>query len=274
MKKLIVIADWASDSMNFQEFRSAVEGYVENPNGINVNFVTSTPSTIDTGYILNQIVATEERLGRPMETVIFQNTDTRLNQKNKADEAQGEDFFIIKLKSGLLVCGPNSGYDFSFIKDRIDEIFKYTGLDKGSQFRSRDLYARVSAHLMDELEDEMDLEETNSDSILSMKGFYVGHIDNHGNIKTTMRLSELREKYEFGDLVKISMNHVTKEAKFVKNLFGGQPGELVIYPGSSGKFDDPYLEISVWRYFTEENPTTGFHEFHFPKAGAKIEILK
>lgn len=272
MKKLIVIADWASDSMNFQEFRSAVEGFIKEADGININFITSTPSTIHTGYILGQIVETEERLGRPMETIIFQNTDTRLNQKGKAKEAQGEDFLIILLKSGLYICGPNSGYNFSFIKEKIDEVFKYKGLDKGSQFRSRDLYARVSAHLMDEQEDEMELEETHTSAIPEVDGYFVGHVDNHGNIKTNIKLSELRERHEFRDEISVTINNITRKAEFVNNLFGGEPGQLVIYPGSSGKFHDSYLEVSIWRYFTEDNPTTGSAEFNYPKPGTKVEI--
>ncbi len=274
MKKLIVVADWASDSMNFQEFISAAEGFLKDPKDININFVTSDPSTIHTGFVLAQVILTEERLGHPAETVIFQNTDTRLNITEKADAARGAEFLIIRLKSGLYVCGPNSGYDFSFIKPHIDEVFKYDGLDKGSQFRSRDLYARVSAHLMDGLEDEMDLEETPSNVIPSISGYYIGHIDNHGNIKTTMTLSDLREHYAYGDEIVVKINGVEKKAKFVKNLFGGTPGELVIYPGSSGTLGNPYLEVSIWRYFTEENPTTGVHVFHHPRPGMKVEIQK
>ncbi len=273
MKKLIVVADWASDSMNFQEFISAVEGFLKDPKDININFVTSDPSTIHTGFVLAQVILTEERLGHPAETVIFQNTDTRLNVKENAEAAQGAEFLIIRLKSGLYVCGPNAGYDFSFIKSKIDEVFRYEGLDKGSQFRSRDLYARVSAHLMDSLEDEMELEEVSSNTIPSIQGYFIGHIDNHGNIKTTMSLADLREHHEYGEEIVVKINRVEKKAKFVKNLFGGSPGELVIYPGSSGPMENPYLEVSIWRYFTEDNPTTGVDVFNHPRPGMKIEII-
>lgn len=273
MKKLVVVADWASDSMNFQEFISAVEGYLKDPKDININFVTSDPSTIHTGFVLAQVILTEERLGHPAETVIFQNTDTRLNVKEQADSARGAEFLIIRLKSGLYVCGPNAGYDFSFIKPNIDEVFKYEGLDKGSQFRSRDLYARVSAHLMDGLEDEMDLIETLNDVIPSITGYYIGHIDNHGNVKTTITLSDVREHHEYGEEIIVKINGIEKKAAFVKNLFGGTPGQLVIYPGSSGPLDNPYLEVSIWRYFTEKNPTTGVDVFNNPRPGMEIQFV-
>jgi hypothetical protein len=34
-----------------------------------------------------------------------------------------------------------------------------------------------------------------------------------------------------------------KKSKYVDNLFGGEVGELVLYPGSSGKKDNPYLKF-------------------------------
>jgi len=274
MKKLIVIADWAADSLNRQEFRSATEGFLKNPDGkAQINFVNATPSTIHTSFLLNQIVETEERFGRPQETVIFENTDPRLQTKEGVANAKGAEFVIVRLKSGIYVCGPNAGYDFSMVKERIEETFFYPNLNQGSQFRSRDLYSRVCSHLMDGMEDEMELEETNNNIIPELRGNYVGHIDNHGNIKTTISKEQFKGKYEMGETVKIKINAVEKSVRFVANLFGGTPGELVIYPGSSGNRDNPYLEISVWRHFTEAKPTTGLQELNYPKPGAGIIIL-
>lgn len=274
MKKLIVVADWAEDSLNRQEIVSAVDGFLKDPDDMFINFVFSSPSTIHTGFLLSQVVENEERFGRPMETVIFQNTDPRIQTTESVARAKGAEFIIIKLKSGLWLCGPNAGYDFSLIKNKIEETYHYEGLDKGSQFRSRDLYARVAAHLMDNLEDEMELNESESSVIPELRGYYIGHIDNHGNIKTTIKHSDLKGKYEYGEQVELAINKVTRKAKYVDNLFGGVPGELVIYPGSSGEYQDPYLEVSIWRHFTEEKPTTGLHEFKFPRPGMRVIINK
>lgn len=65
-----------------------------------------------------------------------------------------------------------------------------------------------------------------------------------------------------------------KKAKYVPNLFGDIPGQLVIYPGSSGKKENRFLEISIWRHFDEDKPTTGADEFNFPKIGSAIELIK
>jgi len=273
MKKLIAIGDLFEDSLTCQEIKSAVEGFLKNPNDINISFVTSKPSTIHTAFLISQIVQTEEYLGRPIETVIFHNTDPRIHTKDSTIKAEGALPLIVKLKSGIYLTGPNAGFSYSMIKDKIDVVFEYKGLNVHGQFHSRDLYSKISAYLMDYLEDEMELEEIGVDNIPDFKGYYIGHIDNFGNIKTTITHDEFKGKYEYGEKMKIKINGVTKQAKYVSNLFGGVPGELVIYPGSSGKNDNRYLEISIWRHFTEEKPTTGTDEFNFPKVGSLIEIL-
>lgn len=272
MKKLIVLADWAGDSLTVQEFRSAAEGFLKNPEGARISFVSSSPSTLHTGYLLNQLVLTEERYGDPLETVIFQNTDPRIQAEEGVAEAKGAEFIILKLASGMYVCGPNAGYDFALIRPKVEKVFRYPGLDKGSQFRSRDLYSRVAAHLMDEMEDEMELEEEYNNIIPGLTDFRIGHIDNYGNIKTTITREDMKGKWEPEGIVEVTLNNITKKAKYVTNLFGGAPGELVIYPGSSGTKENPFMEISVWRHFTEKTPTTGLHEFNNPRPGQKIEL--
>lgn len=267
MKKLIVLADWAGDSLSCQEFRSAVEGYLKNWPGTNISFITSTSSTIHTAFLLSQAVETEERVGRPQETVIFQNTDPRIKSN------QGAEFVILQLISGIFVCGPNTQYNYSLIKPKINELYLYRGFGSDSQFRSRDLYSRIVAHLMDEMEDVLELEETSTNIIPPLEGYYIGHIDNFGNIKTTIKKEDLKGKYELGNRIKIAINKVVKEALFVDNLFGAAPGQLVIYPGSSGPKDNPYLEITIWRHFNEDNPTTGVTVFNNPPPGAEVKIL-
>ena len=266
MKKLFIVADWAFDSLTQAEVKIAIEGFLKQSQNANISFIAATPSTIHTGFLISQLVEDIERYGQPLESVIFQNTDPRLHTKRGLP-------VIMKLKSGLYLIGPNSGYDFSLIKNRIDELFIYKGLNDKGQFHSRDLYSRISAHLMDYLEDELELEEVNVDNIPDLKGFFVGHIDNFGNMKTTITQEDFKGKYEYDDFVNVKINGKVKKARYVSNLFGGTPGELVIYPGSSGKMNNRYLELSIWRHFTEVAPTTGAAEFDFPKVGSEIQIL-
>ncbi len=274
MKKLYVVADWAEDSLTQAEVKIAVDGYLKNNQNSDIFFVSSTPSTIHTSFLISQLVENIERFGSPQETVIFQNTDPRLHSNKSIEKAAGAKPVIIKLVSGIYLLGPNSGYDYSMIKDKIERVYEYKGLNEKGQFHSRDLYSRISAHLMDYLEDELELEEISKNIIPNLQGYYIAHIDNFGNIKTTLTQEDFKGKYEYNDILNITIGKVTKKVKFVPNLFGGVPGELVIYPGSSGKKDNRFLEITIWRHFTEKNPTTGLHEFNYPKPGMIIEIKK
>lgn len=271
MRKLIVIADYASDNLSCQEVKTVVEGYLKNPLHANISFVSSTPKTIHTSFLLSQAVEVQERYGQPQETVIFVNCDPRLDVE-KARRGEGADGLIILLASGIYLLGPNAGYSFSLIKDRLREVYKYEPLKKGGQFRSRDKYGRVIAHLMDYLEDQLELEEREAPLIPDLHGFYVGHIDNYDNIKTTIKKEDFKGKFKYQDMVKIKIGRVTREAKFVENLFADKPGRLVIYPGSSGRPDNPYLEVSVWRHFDEAKSETGSGQFGSPRPGDKIQI--
>ncbi len=274
MKKLMVIADWTADTLASQEFQTTFEGFTQDASKARISYIHSTPSTIHASYLLSQLVHTEERYGKPSETVFFLNVDPRL-QTHKEKEGgivKGAEFIIIRLHSGIYVCGPNAEYDFSLIKNKIEYVYRYTHVDAGNQFRSRDIYARIVAYLADGLEDEMDLEEQPSSCIPEIRGYYVGHIDNYGNIKTTITHEDLKGKYEIGSHIEITLNGVTTKATYAESLFGGIPGQLLIYPGSSGDPSNPYMELSAWSDFSAKKPTTGAYLFDLPKPGLEIKL--
>lgn len=268
MKKIIVIADWVLDTLSCQEFRSVVEGYAKNPDNLNISFVNSSFSSINTGFIAYQIQLTEIQYGKPLETLIFINTDFR---KDILDNNLSQ-FLIAKLISGITVCGPNTGYSYSFISNKIERLYKYSYEKTNSQFRSRDIFARICSHISDEMESELELEEVSVSSIIPLEKKYIAHIDNFGNIKTTFLLSDFKGKYEYGDIVTITMNNIIKKAVFIKGLFSGKMGELSIYPGSSGEKDNPFLEISTWRDFANPKHLSGKEIFMKISPGDEIKI--
>lgn len=251
MKRLIVIGDYCNDTLVCQELRSAVTGFLKDATCVQISFVHSYPSTIHTSFLLNQVVQTEERYGVPRELVIFVNTDPRIAGEAGVAKAEGAKGVILKLANGITVIGPNAGYCFSFIKSKIETLYTYEGLEKGSQFRSRDLYPPVIAYLMDYLDDEMDLADGDRALIPDYRGMHVAHVDNYGNIKTTVKHSDFKGKYEYGEEVKVEIRGIKAKATYVDNLFGGGVGTLVIYPGSSGNPDDNFLEVSAWSHFAD-----------------------
>lgn len=273
MKKLIVISDWANDSLSCQEVKTAVEGFLSDPSSPNISFISSTPSTIHTSFLASQIIFVEQLYGRPLETVLFINTDPRLQSEQAVESAEGAEFIVLHLASGMYVCGPNAGYSYSLLKKFAEEVYVYRGLEKGSQFRSRDTFPRIIAALMDAKEDDLDLEETSSNTIPELEDFYIGHIDNFGNIKTTISSEWFTQKYKYDDEVTIQINGVSKKARYVTNFFGGALGDLVIFPGSSGEKTNPYMELSIWRHFLGKENTSGDHLFDDALPGMKVEVL-
>jgi len=271
MKKLIVVADWVDDSLTCQEVRSATEGFLQSPEHAQITFVSSTPHTIHTAFLLNQISETEEHYGRPLDTVIFQNTDP-MQEHTEEYGGIGAELFIIRLKSGLHILGPNSGNVFSLIKPKIEEVFCYKGLEMSGQFRSRDVFAKLSAYFMDSLQDDLELDEMHTNLIPELQSYYVGHIDNYGNIKTTIKESELKGKFTPGAELSVTINNVTQKATYLKNLYDGQQESLILYPGSSGNPLDLFMEISICTDLTQENAKTGIHLFNNPKPGMKIML--
>lgn len=276
MKHIIAVADWANDHLSNQEFLTAIEGFAKEPKDVRVSFVPSTPSTLHTAFLLKQLIYTQSRLGRPDETIFFHNTDPRMQQDRDIELAQGAPFVIAHLKNGVYVCGPNAGMVLSLLKPDIEELFSYEGVSTGSQFRSRDTLSRIVAHMADYMEQELELTEIHLHTIPDMENdrWFVGHIDNFGNIKTTLTADALKGTHELGETFTVTIGKTTKKVRYVAHMFAGHPGELVMFPGSSGPVEDPYLEISVWRHFDKGDHHTGAHEFEYPRPGDEVRFSK
>ena len=271
MKRLIVVSDWAADSLACEEFRVATEGFLESDIIPDVSFVSAQPSTLHVGFLASQIVETVDRYGAPLDTVIMVGTDPRLPVTNTEEKGRPGEFFILRLYSGLYVCGPNTGYTFSLLKSKIDRAFTYKLEDNFHQNRTRDLYSRITAHLLEAMQDDLDLDEVHTNLIPQLDHYIVGHVDTFGNIKTNIPKEELKQHIP-GAEIEVTLNGQTKKVTYVMHLFDGEPGRLVIYPGTSGPPDNPFLEISIWQPLAEELGKTGMHEFKSPQPGMAITI--
>ncbi len=271
MKNLIVIGDYCSDGLTVQELRSTLLGHLSAPLSSSVSFVHSIPDTIHTAFLLKQILTTENRHGDLSNLVVFLNTDARIQTSQGVEKAKGAEFVIARMKNGSYLCGPNAGYTFSLVREEIQYLYLYPNFDKGTQFRSRELYIPVCALLMESKQDDMELTEIHQTDIPVLTGFHIGHIDNYGNIKTTIPHSYMKGKHEYGEKVLVSVNGKKQEAFYVNNMFGKEPGTLVVAPGSSGYPEDPFLEFIVWQHL----PLSSARQF-FPDAlpGNSVAISK
>ncbi|GIW62667.1 MAG: hypothetical protein KatS3mg090_0493 [Patescibacteria group bacterium] len=273
MKKLIVIADWAEDTLAQSEVKIAINGFLDTDKSADISFVHSQPSTFHTGFLLLQLSNTVERYGNPQNTVFFVNTDPRNHTETGVRLSHGAKGVIALLISGCYVIGPNAGYSFSLIKNKIKRLFYYQPLDKGSQFRSRDNYPRIISALLESQEQDLELEEIDINNIPETRGFKVGHIDNYGNIKTTITLDDFKGKANLNEEITVIINGIKQKAVFTDNMFGQEPNKLVIFPGSSGKPDNPFLEIAVRLDFDKTDTTNNAASiFKYPSPGDEIII--
>lgn len=263
MKKLIVISDYDSQSVEQCEIRSAIEGNLREPYNPNISFVQSSSNSIQVAFILSQLIETEERFGRPLDTVFFVGVDPR--SKHEAEISHqlrhGADFYILRLKSGMYVCGPNAEYTFSFLNKKIHQLYLYKNFgENNSRFRSRDNFSKIVAYLMDSLQDDMELQDIHTTMIPVLTSHYIGDINNFGTLKTTLTKERMKGKYMFEDVVSFQIGGKKVNAKYLDSLFLSTPGEIVVFPSSNGHADNPYLSIGIWRNFAAEREN--YNKFH------------
>lgn len=245
-KTLILITDYASDTLARTEVILAIKRRIQKP--LDFHFALAEKfNTIHTGFLADQL----RRSLTPKEaanTIFFLNTDPRTHTKTEIPEAGGALLLVAKLTNQSLVISPNAGYCLSFIKPKISELFTVKVPNKGTQFRSRDIFPKIIAQALDSRLVKSVLKPTSIKIIPDLpKHPFVLHIDNYGNIKTSITSSKLKElNLGWGDNIGITIkNKKVARAKITKNIFADKPGRLVLAPGSSGDPLNPYFELSV-----------------------------
>lgn len=201
-------------------------------------FPISTPpfSTVNTGFWIYQIAHTEDL---KKHTYIFSNTAPRKEDSKAQKNNSGEKLMYAQLHNGFEIMAIHAGYNFSFIKPYIKE-FRFVNVpNEGSQFRSRDIYPHAVAKMI--RKDPSFLGESASvDIIPDYPRNVIASIDGYGNIKTTIRLSDL--SYTPGQKLTISINDHSHPATFTDGSFNIHQGDLALAPGSSGH-ENRFMEV-------------------------------
>jgi hypothetical protein len=239
MKKLIVISDAALDHLYRQELRSTVEGFLKDQEYPTISFVPSDVLTLQSGFFLSQIVNTEEYYGRALNTVIFINNG--IHDASQTIQSP-QDIFVIRLKSGMYVCGFNIGYNFSFIKHDIEELFYYQPLKEDENPLRSDSCLRLCAHLMNNMQDDLELDERSTNTILETSKHFVTYINTFGEVSTTLKRHSLDGKYNKGDMVSLTIHGEQKRVLYTDKRKSAD--EPLLYPYSTNVKYDPYLVIS------------------------------
>lgn len=261
MKKLIVLADWAGDgSVEVAEVKTAIEGFLKSEVVPDITFVKTAMSTLNAGFLLDQMVYTTEKYGRPLDTVIFVDCDP-----NKIRSS----VYILHLKSGIYVIGPNAGNNFSFIRGSIEECYTYP-IQSTDGVRSRDTFAKLCAYFLESLQDDLEIDEIDVVDIASVDGFFVGNIDQNGNIMTTIKEEHLKGKKEYHDHVRLKIGPHQIDTVYRMSFGEEMAEEITLYPDPLKEEGGRTLDIGVWKSSENTSLTTLLSEC---KIGDSIEIV-
>ncbi len=178
----------------------------------------------------------------------------------------GEGLKYGKLTNGVEIIAVNSEYIFSFVKPILQEFKDINVSNQGTQFRSRDNYPSIVSEVMHG--DYHNLTENLSLSLIpDVPKSRIAWIDGYGNIKTTIRRSEV--SYEPGTQLKIEINGVIWTGYMSEGTFGVHHGQLAFSAGSSG-YEDPFMEIFLRRHIVRD--VSARDVFNYPKCGDEIKI--
>lgn len=199
---------------------------------------------------------------------IYSNVAPRKVQRSAMKNNAGEGLKYGKLKNGVEIVAVNSEYIFSFVKPYLAEFKEINVSNQGTQFRSRDNYPRIISEIMNGNHESL-AEDLSTALIPDVPTNRIAWIDGYGNIKTTIRKSEV--KFAPGSKVHIEINGVIWTGIVADGSFSVSHGELAFSPGSSG-FEDPFMEIFLRRHIVKD--VSASDVFNHPVNGSEIKITQ
>jgi len=254
-KNLILISDYGTGDPAFTEvwlqLRTLLPDTFIHPQ--------STPpfSTINTGFWIYQTALTPNLKN----TYIFSNTAPRKEKKAAHKNNAGEKLMYAKLKNGFEIMAVNSGYAFSFVKPYIKDFYFVKVKNEGSQFRSRDKYPTAVVKMINGDKSFLD-KKANTKGILDYPKNSIASIDGYGNLKTTIRYSQV--KFKPGQHIIITIYGKKHLATYTDGMFHIKEGELAFAPGSSGH-NDKFMEIFL-------RGGSAFEQCQKPETEAKFNV--
>lgn len=197
---------------------------------------------------------------------VYSNIAPRKERRQAMKNNSGEGLKYGRLTNGAEIVAVNSEYVFSFVKPLLQEFKDISVSNQGTQFRSRDNYPLIVSEVMHG--EYKNLTENVSLSLIpDIPKSRIAWIDGYGNIKTTIRRSEVI--FEPGSRVRIEINGVIWTGIVAEGSFGVNHGELAFAAGSSG-YEDPFMEIFLRRHIVRD--VSARDVFNYPKCGDLISI--
>lgn len=232
---IIIIADYGVGDPAFTEVTLQLQNALPN---VHIYPLSTPPfSTVNTGFWIYQLALTPNLTN----TTIYSNTAPRRETPKAQKNNSGEKLIYAKLKNGFEIIAVNAGHVFSFVKDEIADFRLIKVANAGSQFRSRDNYPQAVIEMVQGKKTFLG-EKVPKTVIPPPPTNVIASIDGYGNIKTTIRMSQV--KFKPGKRVTITIHTQMHVATYTDGVFNIKDGELAFAPGSSGH-KDKFMEIFV-----------------------------
>jgi hypothetical protein len=265
-KLLHVVCDYAANGLEFGEISSRLQYHLADPHSLRIH-PTSVPSldTMAVGFVTAQYAYAPHNGSM----FIYGNAAPRRSSAKAQKKNLDHGIKYARLSNGVEIVNVYSEFAFGFVKQDIVEFRDIDCPAAGSQFRSRDFFPERVAKLINGdrsiLTDELDVAD-----IPDIPSNLVAWTDGFGNIKTTMRSSDLdKRKLKAGEKVQVILNGVSLLGVIAKGGFTVDRGVLAVNAGSSG-YDDSFIELFLRVHQMKEK--TASVRFDYPEGGTEFEI--
>ncbi len=263
---LHVVADYSPNGLEFGEISSRLQYHLDDPHGVRIHPTSVPPlDTVGLGFVTQQYAYAPNE-GK---MVIYGNAAPRRDKNAAKEDNVGNGIKYARLSNGVEIINVYSDYAFGFVKDDIVEFRDIDCPAGGSQFRSRDFFPERVARLING-DDSVLTDELDVNDIPEIPNDEVAWVDWFGNIKTTMRLSDLKAQgLEPGQKVQVILNGVSMLGVVSIGGFTVDRGVLAVNAGSSG-YDNPFIELFLRVHHMKEK--TAATRFDHPAGGTKFEL--
>ncbi len=188
--------------------------------------------------------------------------------RGKNRKLEGEEIYALLLDNGVYVVGPNSGYNFFFLRDRIKKSWLITDTsDHETPFRSMEVMVPALAWLLDAFDapllqfKEKPLPETDTEEEI-----FVADVDDHGNLYLASTMSDDSWIPKMGKKITVEIGDVTSQLRHVNGIFAGESGEQTLTTGSLHLNGEKVLYIVDVGGSAHQN-------FNCPAPGTKVKIV-
>lgn len=258
---LHIVADYGQGDLAFAEVVQRLKLHLPDAEPV----LMSVPPfcTLAAGFCIAQLALNPA----PPGTIIYHNIAPREDDEAARAGNAGERLTYAQMRTGARIIGVNAGHALSFIRDEAEHLRWAAAEDKGSQFRSRDVFPQTAAAIALGRSRAL-AEDIEPRLIPDVPPSRIAYIDGYGNVKTTIRFDGKRFRY--GTRLGIEIDGVSQEARVSDGTFEVETGQLAFAPGSSGWQTKHGEQVRWVELFLRGG--NAWDQFKRPAIGARIEV--